>query len=247
MQAKISHCPFNRSGLNHKDSRSAPLTDRLREQTEPLHASLEQLPFSQLLFSGDLPRSVYLQYLLGLRLVYQSLEAEIKSWSQVYDKTLEAFYPVFRSQLIDEDIQVLSGGSSTQSLVNLPKDLIESIHGSLERTLALAYVRFLGDLGGGQLLARQLRTRWQLPLGHSNGLAMYAYHEQVPELRKKVKSVINGLSLSVVQQELILKAAESMFKLHRQWFLQLMPQNVVIQSFLSGVIHEPQKTQHSRG
>lgn len=152
------------------------LSTRLRESSMDAHKNAEGSSFIKDLFQGKCSDKKYAQYLWALREVYQTLEnamTEHKSQAQVKC----VFYPeLFRTEPLNNDLKVWNEGSVNENLqqaVNEYKNHLKQLQTDKPHLLVShAYVRYLGDLSGGQILGKIMSKRFP----ENRGLNFYTYN-----------------------------------------------------------------------
>jgi len=125
----------------------------LRAITHEKHMAVEQLPFVQHLLHGNIKVDNYVIYLAEMTAIYQHLE-HLATQLNLFD-TLEDLPRYARMQ---QDLDELSPGHCTQLLTSTRQyleyltELAQSDRSS--QLFAHIYVRHMGDLYGGKLIAR---------------------------------------------------------------------------------------------
>lgn len=150
---------------------------RLRAASMPIHRATEDEPFITTLLAGGRSIADYTALLGQLRPVYAALEAATAaSRSTAPDDVAALFDPALdRLATIDHDLGTL--GSSAEAHAPLPETAtyvarIATIRDDPPRLLAHHYVRYLGDLSGGQVVAAMLRRHYGLG---DDALTFYAF------------------------------------------------------------------------
>src|SRR5262245_58724982 len=158
----------------------APMTDpspasfsrQLRDATDEAHQRAERSAFVEDLVGGRLPRAELARFLVQLHDVYAALEVEVDV-ARATDSQLAPFLApeLARLDALDADLRHLAGRTwrddyavlpSTASYCDRIRDASRESSGGL---LAHHYVRYLGDLSGGQFLGRALARVYELPDG----------------------------------------------------------------------------------
>ncbi|KAG6855754.1 hypothetical protein H0H87_011270 [Tephrocybe sp. NHM501043] len=174
---------------------SLPLATLLREGTRKAHETVENSPGALALLSGRLPKEEYIRYLMMLWHVYEAFEQALEQHAT--HPTLEPTYnPVLlaRGPPIAADIAFLldvpeSSWQNHPIHLTLLKDRPQALTAYVDRIrelaasqdpsplLAHAYVRYLGDLSGGQIIRRTIAKAYSLDEALGQGLSFYAFKE----------------------------------------------------------------------
>lgn len=159
------------------DGRGEGLCDGLWRVTRQLHAEAEKTGFVNEILRQQATLARYVVYLRNLLAVYDALERALQEGPAAANGI--ACHQVFRSPAIRADLTVLHGADWARDLPLLPAGAAyaERIAHCSRRDGGVglaghAYTRYLGDLNGGQVLARLLSKSLGVPEG---GLAFYAF------------------------------------------------------------------------
>jgi heme oxygenase len=133
----------------------------LREITQERHQAVENLPFVQYLLRGGITSEHYVIYLAEMAEIYNCLESAADQAG-----LMDGLDGLHRAARIRTDLEELSPGhvtvltASTQRYLQHIKQLAESDHA--RDLFAHVYVRHLGDMYGGKLIARAVpgTGRW---------------------------------------------------------------------------------------
>jgi heme oxygenase len=152
---------------------------RLREATREVHRLAETEPFVVDLMEGHRDAAAYARLAGQLRVVYGALEAELVAARAAAPPGLAALLDprLDRAAALDADLRVLGGHGVAALLRPLPAtaDYVARIRvaaGSWPRLVAHHYVRYLGDLSGGQVIAAMLRRHYGVP---AEALTFFAF------------------------------------------------------------------------
>ena len=152
----------------------------LKELTAEVHAEAESQPFIKSIFSGNVDKEKYRDYVFQLIHLYGVLEA-LGDAHNIF----EGMEDLKRANAAQRDWSELCEGIPTtvfnikQSTLNYLQYL-DSIKDDHKKLLAHVYVRHMGDMFGGQQLAK---------LTPGNG-HMYKF-EDIPSLIKAVRSKLD--------------------------------------------------------
>jgi len=151
-------------------------TDILKTETKHHHTMAERSPFSKALLKGEYTEQNWIDYLSNLYWCYHAVEQKlpmIKIWG--YE----------RSQLILADLNGSYGRvhASTYEYVEHIKSLNDT------QVLAHLYVRWLGDLNGGHLIASKC------PFRHS-----YLIWENRDHPKEIIKTYLNPYQKEIMEE-----------------------------------------------
>lgn len=156
-------------------SQSTSLAARLRSATASLHREVEGSPLIATLLRGELDRAGYCLMLRNLQPLYAALEARLPASAD--DPTIACIFdPVLaRLPALEADLLTLHGANWPTLPLQEAAEIYQARLLQLDAPglIAHAYVRYLGDLAGGQMLARIVRRA--LALDGDQGTAFYAF------------------------------------------------------------------------
>jgi heme oxygenase (biliverdin-producing, ferredoxin) len=200
----------------------ASLQLRLKTATAAAHARAERSLLMRRVMGGQLPRSGYCRLLLALHGLYAVLDAALaEAASPLWHPALA------RSAALARDLAALHGQGWQQALdagaearayaARLEQQRVHEPH----LLVAHAYVRYLGDLHGGQMLAAAVRRG--LALGDGEAVAFYDFGPpaQVLWLRAHLRSGLDALPLTSQQTDQIVAEARWAFDAHERMFAEL--------------------------
>jgi len=163
------------------------LSTMLREGTMDVHRTAEKTPFMQTFFTGQLDSFAYQEFLLRLYQVYGSLE-RIHASLQEHPLLCWFYDPrLLRTSGLTADLEHYLGPRwrrdgatlSTAARAYIER-LITLARGWPEGLIAHHYVRYLGDLSGGQAIKRLVQRTFSLLPGE--GVAFYEF-PNIPDLQ----------------------------------------------------------------
>ena len=165
------------------------LSAQLRVATRELHTAAERAGTMPALLRGALPLPRYLALLRQLQPIYAALEHGLQQ-----PRALAVDAMLRRGPALQADIDHLSASvNAAQPPTVLPEAQDYARHlGGLPPVLlaAHAYVRYLGDLAGGQVLARIIGRAYALSDG---GLRFYHFDADPAWLAQRLRAALDAL------------------------------------------------------
>lgn len=127
----------------------------LKDLTKEAHTNAERQEFVKVLFSGDIDPKLYAAYLRNQYFMYNALEDAAAS------KGLLISLPdVRRAEKIDQDyLELWTEKDVDPTICPVTQeyiDYISTISHDAEKLMAHMYVRHMGDLAGGQMIAKRV-------------------------------------------------------------------------------------------
>ena len=202
------------------------LAARLKAETHTLHRQVERSTFMAELLGGRLGKAAYVLMLRNLEPIYFELEAGLLRHAANAQVRPVFHPPLFRLQALHRDLGRLHGEfwGDELELVNgctaYVARLRHLIEFEPELLAAHAYVRYLGDLSGGQMVAnivaRSLGLRGNE--GGNWGTDFYDFGgtDEVLRLSQAFRS-----GLAVLTAEGIVAEAKLAFEMHGRLFVDL--------------------------
>jgi heme oxygenase len=128
----------------------------LKELTHEAHQNAERQEFVKILFSGKINPKLYAVYLKNQHPQYEILEV-----CAMAAGILVGLPDIRRAPKINEDFIELWGRDNKDEVEILPVvkeyiDYIMNIRNDPQRLMAHIYVRHMGDLAGGQMIAKRV-------------------------------------------------------------------------------------------
>lgn len=194
------------------------LSARLRQATGALHREVENSLLIADLLRGELDRADYCALLRNLHPVYQVLEARLSAAQLpvgIADPRLA------RLAALEADLATLHGADwaslpLTDAALAYQLRLLELDDA---RLIAHAYVRYLGDLAGGQMLGRIVEK------AYGDAAAFYRFPAPgAAVLAAQFRSALDALALPDATLQAIIDEACAGFARHGELFAALKPQ-----------------------
>jgi heme oxygenase len=179
------------------------------------------------LLHGRLDKAGYVQLLGNLHAIYEHLEAGVRHNARLPELAVLDLAPLFRCRAIEQDLRVLQGPRWREQrvLVRAAQDFaqhLQALSRQQPRLLAAhAYVRYLGDLSGGQMLARVVARSLRLEPGQAVGFYHFGDAAAVQERKQAFRAALEGLAGNEVLAGHLVEEACSSFTRHKALFEQL--------------------------
>lgn len=190
------------------------VVDSMRQRTAELHARAEQSGFVRTLLAGRASRAHYALFLRNLAPAYRELEAALS----------RAASPLFRAEIcradaIARDLCHLAGAAWESEVPLLPEGdayaarVAQAAEGDGARLVAHAYVRYLGDLAGGQIIKARLKA--SLGVG-DDGLSFYEFPQvaSVPQLAREYRAELEARGAAARDRQAVIEEAAVAFRLN---------------------------------
>lgn len=138
---------------------SEALSSRLRTATSEIHKEAEQRPFMRAFFAGELPRAAYVEWLSRQWHLYRAIEAGLAALPVGSPEASVVPGALHRTQRIADDLTHLTEGAWSPTAARSVAtehyvDRIESTYGFPAGLLAHAWLRYMGNVGGRDVLRR---------------------------------------------------------------------------------------------
>lgn len=190
------------------------LAQRLRSQTWLAHRQVESTTFVRALLGGRLDRPRYCLLLASLHPIYAALERALRRHAGQAGLAAACAPSLRREAALTQDLVHLHGEDWHDTLPPQPAALDYAAHlGALERDapqllLAHAYVRYLGDLSGGQALRRVVTRSLGLDGGDGTRFYDFGSDETAAALARQFRAALerpepgDGVDAAIVEEAL---------------------------------------------
>lgn len=195
------------------------LAQRLRDATREAHRTAERAGIMPALLRGELGLAPYVRILRNLHALYAELEPALER-NAAHPLIGPLHRPALDRRLaLERDLSTLHGAGwrdiaiepETQRYV----ERLEALARQAPHLLAAhAYVRYLGDLNGGQQLSRIVRQALQL--SGDEGTAFYDFTPagEPAQLIASYREALDALPLDTSQSNAVIAEAVEAFALH---------------------------------
>lgn len=204
-----------------------PLSAALKEYTLKAHTNAEGSIFMTSLLGGDADRHAFTALTAQLWSVYTALEQAARAARRadfartILDPRLE------RREFLERDLATLLGRDWADKIQLLPATgrymtrLAEIANPeSAHLVIAHHYVRYLGDIAGGQVIAKRMQSLYGI---EPEALSFYDFSAigPIPPYRNNYKAALDQLPLSPAQREEMLEEAARAFQYNSDIFADL--------------------------
>ncbi|ORX56152.1 hypothetical protein DM01DRAFT_1362437 [Hesseltinella vesiculosa] len=210
-----------------------PLATAMREGTKVIHRAAETSVFTRRFLKGDITREEYGRYLLSLYFVYQKMEDLLKRHKD-HPVVKLIYFPeeLNREMTLVQDLDYFYGKDLAAALRMDPMSKTPAVQSYLDTLdaacsvspsllIAHSYSRYLGDLSGGQMLAKRLKkcilhlqeddASWD----STDGLAFYHFNlGNQAEFKDYFRHQLNGAQVDADMRDLIVQEAVRSFELN---------------------------------
>ncbi|MHA7651805.1 biliverdin-producing heme oxygenase [Mycobacterium sp. ML4] len=197
-----------------------PFSVAMREGSMAEHEAAEHSSYVSELLAGRVNRRGYADYLLRLRVIYETLEAAVRAHrddplvAAVYDPSLE------RLTAIDADLEYWAPGAARQIDSPAAQKYRERLAGAgcCGTLVAHHYTRYLGDLSGGQAIGRILDRTFAL---EGAGLAFYDFPMRPKPYKDAYRARLDDLDLTAEAIDRAVDEVRVAFNLNQALFDEL--------------------------
>lgn len=207
-----------------------PLSVALRETTSAAHASAENSTFITDLMEGRACRRAFVALAVQQYVIYRAMEDVISAHYGDHPLLAGVHDPrLARVSALESDLTALVGPDFAVRLAagTLPicpatvayATILRERH-SPERILANHYVRYLGDLSGGQVIARLVQRHYGIG---DEALAFYRFDgiEKLKPYKDDYRAALDAIAMTDAQRSATLAAAVEAFALNEAVFADL--------------------------
>ncbi|EOM78414.1 biliverdin-producing heme oxygenase [Rhodococcus rhodnii] len=201
------------------------LSERLRTDTADAHRQAEESGFVDALLAGELPIEAYAELLAQSYLIYEALE---RVGAESADDPIVAEFladELLRVPALEADLAHLRGAGWRETLTALPAtaryvERIESARTDPAVFVAHHYIRYLGDLSGGQIIRRKVGDAYGLT---GDGVRFYIFDE-IPKpkpFKDAYRASLDAAPFDDLQAQRIVDEVTAAYELNRALFADL--------------------------
>ena len=203
------------------------LAQALREGTRAHHAQAERAGVMPALLKGQLPLAAYCELLHNLHAIYATLEPALAAHAQHPFIAAVWAAPLQRSGALASDLQALDPAGTIRALPlkaaaqAYAQRVAQLAHEQPQLLVAHAYVRYLGDLSGGQILSRIVGRAYGLTDGPGTRFYDFGSKDEAAALAARLRSGLNAVPADEAAKAAIVNEARSAFERHQALFVEL--------------------------
>lgn len=206
------------------------LSHRLKLATHTAHGRAERGPMMQRLLAGRLPLADYCGLLRQFQALYRALETGLAQHAGLAAMARLCPAALWRSAALADDLAHLLPLADRATATPLAPATLAYVarlqHLAQQAPLLLAahaYVRYLGDLYGGQMLGRRLRLQHGLAEGAGTRFYEFGDAAQVQALIVQFREALDALATTPADADALVAEACQAFERHEAIFEQLAP------------------------
>jgi heme oxygenase len=225
---------------------STHLANRLREGTKQAHSLAENTIFMQHFLQEKITPKIFRKLLGNLYFIYTALETEFEQHYHHPILGLMYFPELNRQAALEADLAFYYGenwrreitlSEAGETYVQYIRDLAKS---DPTRLIAHSYVRYLGDLSGGQGLKKIVRSNFNLP--EHQGTRFYEFAsfptpEAIRDFKIKYRNALNELPVDEATITSLVTEANYAFTLNCN-ILAALEGDITAEDQTNAVIHQ---------
>ncbi|KAF9184651.1 heme oxygenase (decycling) 1 [Haplosporangium sp. Z 767] len=192
----------------------------LREGTKSIHAAAGRSKFVKHIFKAEIPQATFGRFLISLYHIYNTLERVLAD--HVNNAQLDLIYfpdQLARKEILEQDLERFHGPQWRDLLVTTSPaqqkyiNAIEHCASSAtpELLIAHSYVRYMGDLSGGQIIAKRLKS-------YNVGFFTFDKIEDHDLFKEFFRKRLNQVKISDELKDKIVEEAKAAFHLNMEIF-----------------------------
>jgi heme oxygenase len=197
------------------------LSSLLRSTTSEIHKEAEQRPFMRAFFTGVLPRDAYIGWLERQWHLYRTLETGLDGLPEAVPEHGLVPRVLYRTERIEADLDHLTDGRwrHEDHLTEATRAYVERIESTFEFApglIAHAWLRYMGSVGGRDLLRRLVADAIGAAGGDDRGLSSTDY-SAVGEIRPffaDFHAKLDALRLHDDDKDRVVAEADAGFRLN---------------------------------
>lgn len=207
-----------------------PLSHRLRNETKEAHTTAEKSGIMRDVLRGTVSLEAYVALLVNLRALYRALEVQLDVHQHHAALAGVNWNALKRTASLQADIASLAGARGDSLLLeSATNEYVKHLEQLGAKSPALlfphAYLRYLGDLYGGQIMKRILLQTF--PQFGGSAFSFYTFSDlgDAESFKISFRQAIDELPLVAVEADLIVAEAQRGYEFHAEIFTELASEN----------------------
>ncbi|MBC8086219.1 MAG: biliverdin-producing heme oxygenase [Phycisphaerae bacterium] len=207
-----------------------PLSHRLRTETKEAHTTAERSGIMRDVLRGVVSRDAYVALLVNLRALYNALEVQLDAHQHHAALASVNWAALKRTAALDSDINRFSGKSAgSMPLEPSTHEYVQHLHDlgahSPAQLFPHAYLRYLGDLYGGQIMKRILAQAF--PEYESSGFSFYTFETlgDAESFKAQFRQAIDVVPEAMASADSMVAEAQRGYALHAAMFTEIASDN----------------------
>lgn len=217
------------------------IASKLKEGTAIKHRETEQVPYMKAIFRGGLDPQTYTNQLVNLLEVYSLMESLFTAHKSDPILSLVYFPELFRTESLKKDIEYYQSKYNTKRNPEITeatkayRNHIQKIADTEPYLLvAQSYVRYLGDLSGGQIIKKMVAKSFGLSGNEGTEFYEFPAISDHNAFKGMYREKMDTLPLNESQIEKLVSEAIVTFDLNKNLFQELdsdLKQNLGIEKY----------------
>ena len=208
------------------------LADLLRQQPQVVHEQAETAPFVGQLIAGELPVESYIALVAQNYGIYQALEALSDQWRDDPVAGPFVFDELLRVPQLERDLAYLLGPDWRSRAEELRVPATDRYVAHIGEVcshwpagfVAHHYVRYLGDLSGGQIIRRALERHYGAVGRLGASFFVFDQIDKLKPFRDHYRGLLDRVVITADDRERLVSEAGLAFELNRAVFIDLEPE-----------------------
>jgi heme oxygenase len=217
------------TGIDRTDEPAPSLSTALRRETQAVHDRAEAAPYVRQLLTGALPLAAYTGLVAQNYAIYQALEEVAETWRGHPVAGAFVLDELLRLPHLQSDLQQLlgDGWAETAAELRVPAtdryvERLRTVAASrAEAFIAHHYVRYLGDLSGGQVIKATVSRIYGEDGHRSTGFYTFDRIERIKPFRDRYREQLDAAAMSHRQRQQVVGEAVVAFGLNEAVFADL--------------------------
>lgn len=205
------------------------LSAALRRETQVVHDQAENSAYVQQLLGGTLPLTAYTGLVVQNYAIYSALEQAAEEWRDdpvagpfVFDElTREPNLRADLAQLLGPDWATEAAALRVPATDRYVTRLTEVAADWPGAFIAHHYVRYLGDLSGGQVIKASIARIYGEDGHRSTGFYTFEAIDRIKPFRDRYRELLDAAALTREQQRRVIAEAVVAFQLNQAVFADL--------------------------